>query len=189
LRAQHLALARGVESERGHHGEPLDHLSLGGRERGLLAKPVYVERPDRATLHEQRHADKRLRLLVGADDHLALRVEVDPRDVASTFLANGLAGDPRVVRKALGHDLLGPSAGRKGRTEGPSPFNELVNGQIVVWDKGPEMQRHPSQRVVQRVGREHGRRSLQQGLEHPCTRSGARTLFAHPMDHARTGRR
>ena len=93
------------------------------------------------------------------------------------------------MREALGHDLIGPSPGRESRAEGSSPFNELVYGQIVVWDKRSKMQRHPSQGVVQRVSRKYGGRGLQQGLEHPGTRSGAWSLHGHPMVPARTGSR
>ena len=71
LLAQVLALAGGLVGERGHRGEALDERDLGVGERAVGADAVDVQRADDAVVREQRHADERLVVVVGARDDRA----------------------------------------------------------------------------------------------------------------------
>ena len=66
LVAQVLALARRLVGERGHRGEALDERDLGVGVPAVHADAVDVQRADDAVVREQRHADERLVVLVGA---------------------------------------------------------------------------------------------------------------------------
>ena len=73
LLAQEVALAGRVVGERGHRREALDERDLGVGERDVGAGAVDVERADDAVVGEQRDADERLGVLVGARDDGAQR--------------------------------------------------------------------------------------------------------------------
>ena len=99
LVAQVLALARRLVGERGHRGEALDERDLGVGERAVDAVAVDVQRADDAVVREQRHADERLVVLVGARDDVAWSRRTRVRDVPRAAVADHPAGDARADRE------------------------------------------------------------------------------------------
>ena len=107
LLAQRVALAGGVEGERGHGGEALDLGDLRLLEGLVLADPVDVEGADDAVLDQQRHGDERLGLHQGALDHGRQRLAVRALDVARAAIRHHPARDALRHREHVGQHLVG----------------------------------------------------------------------------------
>jgi hypothetical protein len=165
LLAQRVALAGGVEGERGHGGEALDGGDLGEPELLVEPDPVDVERRHHAVADDERHGDERLGLHLGPLDDGDDRILIGALHVARAAVGDDPAGHALPDRERVGHHLLGVGAEREDRHEHAGRVVDLVHGELVELEQLAQVVRDPPERVGERVCGEDPGRGVDQSLQ------------------------